>query len=152
MTTASDVDRAALTQELTALVTALWYDIDHNRGRSASTFFTADADLMFSARSFRGTAEIDEVYAGRAARGARVSRHVVTNLHVVAADAERVTAVSVLVLFAEDGEAPRPTTAPALVADVTDEFVRVDGRLRIASRRIDHAFIAPTTVLAVPTS
>ena len=141
-----------LREELAQVVIALWYDIDHHDGVDASTYFTADAQLRFEDATFRGTAQIDEVYVTRAARGPRVSRHVVTNLHVIDADEGRARAVSTLILYAEDGSPPRPTTTPALVADVRDTFERHDGRWLIRSRHIQHQFIAAATVLAVPTT
>lgn len=143
--------RASLREELLEVVIALWFEIDHHNGATASNFFLPDAELSFSARSFRGKADIDAVYADRAARGPRVSRHVVTNLHVTEASADRAAAISTLILYAEDGEPPRPTTAPAMVGDVSDVFERHDGRWLIRSRRIDNLFIEPETVLAVPT-
>lgn len=137
------------------LVTALWYDIDHGYGTGASAYFTADADLTFSRRTFRGRVEIDEVYRTRTARGPRVSRHTVTNLHVLRHEDSHAEAVSALVLYAEDGKPPIPATAPVLVADVYDRFLRVGqgtgSRWLIASRRIENRFLAPGDVLAVPT-
>jgi hypothetical protein len=144
-------DGPSLREELLGVVTALWFEIDHRNGTRASEFFTADAELRFSARIFRGTAQIDAVYASRAARGPRVSRHIVTNLHVTSAGADRASAVSAVILFADDGEAPRPTVTPAMVGDVADEFEWSGDRWLIRSRGIDNLFIAPTTALAVPT-
>lgn len=143
--------------ELTMLVTALWFDIDHSGGAAAAGFFTGDAELTFSRRTFRGTDEIKGVYRDRAARGPRVSRHLMSNLHVQHEQPGLVEAVSVLVLHAQDGVPPVPTTVPVLVADVFDRFVRVDQpdsearRWLIASRRIENRFLVPGDVLAVPT-
>ncbi|CAM5692869.1 nuclear transport factor 2 family protein [Streptomyces canus] len=143
--------RPSLREELLEVVTALWFAIDHRNGAGASGFFLPHAELRFAVRAFYGTAEIDAVYAERAARGPRVSRHVVTNLHVTAAAGDRASALSTVILFAEDGKPPRPTVNPAMVGDVTDDFERHGDRWLISSRRIDQLFIAPTTVLAVPT-
>jgi 2-keto-3-deoxy-L-rhamnonate aldolase RhmA len=149
-----DSSRASreLREELAQLVTGLWYEIDHRDGAGASAYFSADAELRFENATFRGTAAIDDVYAARAARGPRVSRHVVTSLHVTEAGEGRARATSTLILYAEDGTPPRPTTTPALVADVHDTFEHHDGRWLILSRHIQHLFIAPATVLAVPTA
>jgi hypothetical protein len=149
--------RALLHAELSMLVSALWFEIDHRNGAAAAGFFTADAELTFSRRTFRGTAEIDGVYRDRAARGPRVSRHLASNLHVLRREAGAVDAVSALVLFARDGEPPVPSTVPVLVADVFDRFVRPGAPDRaphgwlIASRRIESRFLLPGDVLAVPT-
>ncbi|MBL1111180.1 nuclear transport factor 2 family protein [Streptomyces sp. 110] len=143
--------------DLSMLVTALWFEIDHGDGSAASGFFTADAELTFSRRTFRGTDEINGVYGDRAARGPRVSRHLMSNFHVLRHETDLVEAVSALVLYAQDGEPPIPTTVPVLVADVFDRFVRAgepDGEARrwlIASRRIENRFLMPGDVLAVPT-
>jgi hypothetical protein len=148
---------ALLHTELSMLVTELWFEIDHGDGTAASGYFTADAELTFSRRTFRGTGEIDGVYRDRTARGPRVSRHLMSNLHVLRREADLAEAVSALVLYAQDGEPPVPTTVPVLVADVYDRFVRVgepDGdahRWLIASRRIENRFLMPGDVLAVPT-
>lgn len=150
MTTSMERDLAELSSELMTFLVALWYEIDHKSGVVASKFFAPDAELRFSDAVFRGTAEIEQVYAGRSARGPRVSRHIVANLHVLGVEAATVRATSVLLLFGEDGEAPRPTTTPAMVGDVLDEFEFCDGRWLIKSRWIQNLFIEPTTELAVP--
>lgn len=143
--------------ELSMLVTALWYEIDHGDGSAAAGFFTPDAELTFSRRSFHGTDQISGVYHDRTARGPRVSRHLMSNFHVLRHGHGHVEAVSALVLYAQDGEPPLPTTVPVLIADVYDRFVRTGdtdahtGRWRIASRRIENRFLMPGDVLAVPT-
>lgn len=148
----TEVDRIRLAQELGSVVVAIWFDIDHGDGSGVSAHFTRDAALTFSQRTFTGRHEIDRVYAARAGRGPRVARHVMTNLHVTAAGPGSASAVSMLCLFAQDGEPPRPTVTPAMVGDVVDDFVRDGGRWLIRSRHIHQLFVAPDTVLAVPTS
>ena len=149
--------RTQLHTELTMVVTALWHDIDHHDGCGAAAFFTPDASLTFSRRTFQGRAAIDEVYRERRARGPRVSRHTVTNLHIVQDGPDYIDAVSALVLYAQDGAPPIPTTTPVLIADVHDRFVRADptgpsGPWLIAARRLENQFLAPGDVLAVPTT
>lgn len=157
ISTADEPTLALVYTDLSMLVTALWFEIDHGDGSAAASFFTADASLTFSRRTFRGTDEINGVYSNRAARGPRVSRHLMSNFHVLHHETDLVEAVSALVLYAQDGQPPVPTTLPVLVADVFDRFVRVvepDGRARrwlIASRRIKNRFLVPGDVLAVPT-
>lgn len=151
MTISTTRQIALLREELTSVLVALWYEIDHHQGAIASQYFTADAKLCFEDATFRGTAAIDAVYRQRAARGPRVSRHVVANLHLVEVEKARVRAVSTLLLFAEDGEAPRPKTSPALVADVWDVLELSGDRWLISSRWINNKFIASPDDLAVPT-
>ncbi|NGO71879.1 nuclear transport factor 2 family protein [Streptomyces boncukensis] len=156
-TIASPTPATLLHTELSMLVTAVWYEIDHGDGAAAAGFFTSDAELTFSRRTFRGTDEINGVYRDRAARGPRVSRHLMSNFHVLRHERGHVEAVSALVLHAQDGTPPIPATVPVLIADVYDHFVRTGNtdehtsRWRIASRRIENRFLTPGDVLAVPT-
>jgi hypothetical protein len=140
----------SLRNELMSVLIGLWHEIDRNGGIAAAAYFTPDAELRFSNASFTGAAAIEQVYADRSARGPRVSRHLVTNLHLLEASPTRVRAVSTLLLFGEDGEAPRPITSPALVGDVRDEFELCEGRWLIRSRWIQNLFIEPSTELAIP--
>jgi len=137
---------------VTAVINAIWYDIDFEQGANVSGFFTAEGSLRFDQREFHGREQIDRVYADRAARGDRVSRHGATNIHVVQASASRATVVSLLTLFASDGVAPIGFTEPAAVSDVLDSFVLQDGAWLIESRAILTRFKDAQTVLAVPTT
>jgi 2-keto-3-deoxy-L-rhamnonate aldolase RhmA len=142
---------ASIQQELLQLVAAVWYEIDHTDGAGVSAYFTEDASLTISRAVSRGTAEIDELYATRTARGPRVSRHCVTNLHVIEAHESSASALSTLILYAEDGEAPRRRMSPVLVADVEDRFVRRNGRWLIQNRHIKTQFAPAKGGLAVAT-
>jgi hypothetical protein len=146
----ADNEHGSLHEKLLEVVTGLWFDIDHRDGTGASGFFLPDGEVQFGERAFRGTAEIDALYAARAGRGPRVSRHVVTNLHVTGTGPGTASAISIVTLFAEDGEPPRPAVTPAMVGDVNDVFEQREGRWLIRSRRIEQLFIAPETVIAVP--
>ncbi|KAA9107729.1 nuclear transport factor 2 family protein [Microbacterium rhizomatis] len=140
----------AVRARLSALLAEFWFDVDHNGGSGAAGYFTPDARLRFEEASFRGTAQIAEVYRARAARGPRVSRHLVTNVHVLESESGRARTVSALLLFAEDGHAPRPRILPALVADVWDEFEFIEGRWLINARWIRNQFLESSDDLAVP--
>ena len=148
---------AELRSDLASVVTALWFDIDHHNGISAASFFTPDAELTFSRATFHGTAAIERVYRYRADRGPRVSRHLMSNLHITRHESRLAETVSVLILYAQDGTPPLPSSAPLLIADVLDRFVPVtdaSGGLHqwlIASRRIENRFMTPGQTLAVPT-
>lgn len=148
---AGNVSEEPLTSKLLSLVIAVWFAVDHTDGAGVSSYFTPDAELRLGSRSFCGTTEINSVYAARTARGPRVSRHLVTNLHVTSTADDHATAVSNLLLFAQDGEPPRPTVTPAVVSDVLDEFELRDGIWLIRSRHIITLFASPDVELAVPT-
>jgi 4-hydroxy-2-oxoheptanedioate aldolase len=138
-------------EEVLALVTAVWFEIDHTDGSTVSSHFTDDATLLIAEAAAVGTREIDQLYANRHHRGPRVSRHCATNLHIVEMTTSSVRAVSTLLLFAQDGEAPLPRMSPALVADVEDVFVRRAGRWLIHHRHIKPQFLPEEGGLAVPT-
>ncbi|WP_331748490.1 nuclear transport factor 2 family protein [Streptomyces chartreusis] len=142
--------RALLQAELSAVIAALWFDIDHNGGTAAADFFVPDGLLRFADAEFHGRAEIAAVYAARRSRGARVSRHLAANVHLRELAPTRVQATSVVLLFAQDGMPPRPTTSPVLIGDVVDQFILVNDEWRIASRWLQNMFIEPDTELAVP--
>lgn len=145
-------DPIRLAHELNAIVVAIWFDIDQRNGSGVSAHFTREGTLTFGGPVFTGRDEIDACYAARSGRGPRVARHVATNLHITPSGTDTASAVSTLLLFAQDGEPPRPTVVPTMVGDVTDEFVRDGDRWLIRARRIDTLFVAPDTELAVPTS
>jgi 4-hydroxy-2-oxoheptanedioate aldolase len=147
----SQVD-GAVSVELTRVVTDVWFEVDHTDGSTVSDHFTADASLTITGAALQGRAEIDKFYASRHARGPRVSRHCVTNVHILEVDDRSARAISALVLYAEDGAAPRRQMHPALVADVHDEFVRRDGRWLIHDRRIVAQFLPEKSTLTVPTA
>jgi hypothetical protein len=139
------------TADLVRVVTAVWFEIDHTDGSGVCAYFTDDATLTIADARVRGTTEIDALYATRNDRGPRVSRHCVTNLYLLEADARSARAISTLILYAEDGAPPRRRMQPVLVADVHDEFHRVRDRWRISDRRIVPQFMPEDADLAVPT-
>ncbi|WP_051215000.1 nuclear transport factor 2 family protein [Granulicoccus phenolivorans] len=141
-----------LEAELLATVNAIWFDIDHRTGSQVSSYFVPNGSLFFGTTEVHGTAEINAVYARRAASGTRCSRHITTNLHVVEADAHQAIAVSNFILYAADGQPPMPLTAPLTVSDVRDEFQFVDGRWLISRRRITNIFVSPDAEFTVPYS
>jgi len=137
--------------EFTTIINAIWYDIDFGDGSNVSQYFTPEGTLRFDLREFTGHEEIDGVYAARVARGARVSRHGASNVHIVTSTEDTAEVVSLVFLYAGDGEAPIPFTNPAVVSDVLDRYERVDGRWLLSSRQILSRFKEEGTELAVPT-
>lgn len=134
------------------LVLAIWHDIDHNGGRRVHEWFVPDGTITFGQLTVQGHDEIVATYRERRDGTERFSRHVATNFVVDELDDETVQVTSILVLYAGNGEPPLSDLLPQLVADVNDVFVRVGDRWMAQSRRIAHVFIAPDTVLGVPTS
>jgi hypothetical protein len=134
------------------LVLTIWHDIDYNGGRRVHEWFVPDGTITFDQFTVQGHDDISATYLERRDGTERFSRHVATNLVVEQTDDRTVRVTSLLILYAGNGEPPLSDLLPQVVADVFDEFVNVDGRWMAKSRRIIHVFIAPETVLGVPTS
>ena len=70
-------------QQLHALLSDYWYDVDTNWGRNAGDFYTDDAVFETKTTSYRGKAKIREFYQWRVDRGPRIAIHCHTNFRVV---------------------------------------------------------------------
>ncbi len=134
-------DEALIRAQIEALNTELWYLVDHHGGEGVAELFCADGAYSIPGGRNVGRAAIAESYVLRAARGPRLSRHVHSNLRLTIESPGRARGVSMLTLWARDGEPPMALTLPVSVSDVHDEYVRGgDGRWRIAHRHITAAF------------
>lgn len=131
---------------VTDLLVDFWYDVDHNEGAGAHLFFTQDGELSFDAASFAGREAIADFYRRRAARGPRVSRHVVSNVRLMPISADIVEVDSVLCLFSRAGVATRPGAIPASVTDVHDRLQVSAAGLLIARRTYQLVFTSPESV------
>ena len=138
-------------QAVADVLAALWFEVDHRDGADAHLFFTPDADLTFGSARFEGRTAIQRVYRGRAARGPRVSRHIMSNVHITRVDGDTAEVMSALCLYAQDGIGPRPRATPVAISDVRDRFVRTPTGLLIASRTITNQFMETDAEFAVPT-
>ena len=141
-------ERHLIVQEISDLLARHWHDVDRNWGRNAHNDYTVDGSYTTSLRTRTGLDAIKEFYTGRHDRGARVARHLFSNLHVTVNDANSATAVWVLTLHAADGE-PILLSRPAImIADVVDHLVRdSNGTWKYRSRTITPLFRddTPTT-------
>jgi hypothetical protein len=142
-------DRLTLRLEIDQLLTDFWYEVDHNWGANAPDYYTEDGVFTTSGGKPRvGREAIRAFYTSRRDRGARIARHVVTNLRVTAIDATTARADWILLLHAADGEPVLESEPPILIADVVDECVKCpDGQWRFRSRVITALFkgARPTT-------
>jgi hypothetical protein len=133
------------------IVHAMWRDIDLNDGRKAHEWYLPDGTLTFDQRTSHGQDEIAATYEKRRSGTARVARHVAANISREVVDDTTVRVYSIVVLYAGNGAVPLPNVNPAMVGDVFDVFVREGGTWLLQSRTITTIFIAPETVLGVPT-
>jgi hypothetical protein len=116
--------RAALAQELQALLADYWYDVDTNWGRNAGAYYTEDADFVGEAATYSGRAKIEEFYAWRVKQGARLAVHAVNNFRLASAAADHAKATWYLLLYAANGEPILPSHPPITISLVTDDYVR----------------------------
>jgi hypothetical protein len=114
--------RAALAQELQALLADYWHDIDTNWGRNAGRYYTENADFIGEAATYSGRAKIEEFYAWRVKQGPRLAVHAVNNFRVESATTDRARATWYLLLYAANGEPILPTHPPITISLVTDDY------------------------------
>jgi hypothetical protein len=146
-------DTPALKRFFEDVIIGIWYDIDHRDGSAVSRYFWPDGTLLFSERLVRGRDEIDAAYAARVARGPRLSRHVVSNVHLAELTGDSARVVSTFRLYAADGHPVAPNTEPLTVEDCIDDFRRTPGGEWLIERRaMVHLFVRPDAVFAVPTT
>lgn len=140
--------------EIAALNALFFHRVDHESGVGVAELFVEDGVYIAGPRRAAGRAAIDETYRARHARGARVSRHVVSNHLVVDLDTSGpepiATVESLLSLYAEDGTAPRPAAAPILVADFHDRLVRGPLGWRYVERRLTPQFLSSAVKPVLP--
>ena len=128
--------------EIEALLAEFAHRIDHGPADGVAELFTEDGwyGRESGARSV-GRAAIRAAYAGRAARGERLARHLFTNLRLAFDSEAEAHGSCILLLFAADGAPPAPAV-PQLVQDYEDRYRKVDGRWLFASRMTRRLFVA----------
>jgi hypothetical protein len=137
-----DHDAALIRAQIAALNVEFWYRVDHQNGDGVADLFTEDGVYSIAGGRNAGRAAIAASYVARAARGPRVSRHVHSNLRLTVESPSRARAVSILTLWARDGEAPLALTLPVSVSDVHDAYIKGDDDVwRIEHRHITAAFV-----------
>ncbi|MES2170316.1 MAG: nuclear transport factor 2 family protein [Actinomycetota bacterium] len=134
------------------IIVAIWYDIDYGDATNVKDFFTPDGVLSFDGREIHGRQAIHEGYLERA-KGNRLSRHVVSNVHIVRQDENSADVVNTLQLFAGNGEPILPNADTLAVTDTFDHFVKdADGTWLIESRLLRNVFVREGTQFSQPPS
>lgn len=127
--------RIAVTQELEILLHDYWHDVDTNWGRNAGAYYTEDAVFQGEAASYEGRQKIQQFYDWRVAQGARVAVHAVNNFRVVLTGEREASATWYCLLYAENGERPRPSKPPITISLVSDAYVQADDGRWLCSHR-----------------
>jgi hypothetical protein len=122
---------------------ASWAHIDLEGGSRIHEFFALDGVYDLGAVQYIDRAGIEEAFRLRAARGPRLSRHLLSNVRVEIHDDRHAAVRAHLCLHAADGEPPLPSRPPIAIGDLVDQFVRdADGRWLIQRRTFRAVFVS----------
>lgn len=140
--TITPLDRLLAVQACTDLMHEYGRRFDHGNGVGVADLFTDDGRWSAPAVDCRGREQLIAFFTLRDRLTERMTRHVVTNITVDVQDADHASARSIAIEYRGDrGDHGLTTqTAPALVGDYDDEFVRVDGTWRFRVRRVSIDF------------
>src|SRR6478609_3493394 len=120
-----------------------WYRVDHEGGVGVSEMFVADG--VFHAGPgdpLVGREAIEAFYAWRLERGARTSRHIITNFHVAFDGARKARTTCVMQLYGTDA---------AMIADMVDDCVKGDdGVWRYARRNFVPLYMGEAELTVAP--
>jgi uncharacterized protein (TIGR02246 family) len=129
-----------------------WYRVDHEGGAGVSDMFVADG--VFHAGPgdpLIGREAIEAFYAWRKDRGARTSRHIISNFHVAFDGPRRARTTCVMLLHGTDGTPPHKGTAAAMIADMVDDCVKgEDGLWRYARRNFVPLYMGEAELTVAP--
>jgi hypothetical protein len=125
-----------------------WYEVDVKGGAGVSEMYVEDGIFNGGGKPLVGRAAIEQFYSWRQDRGARTSRHVITNFRAEFSDETHATTHCVMMLYAADGAPPLPTAPPIATCDLIDRCVKCDdGKWRYIERTFVLLFsggVAPT--------
>ena len=114
--------------------------IDHGQAGGVAALYTEDARVLGIGPDKVGQAAIRAWAAEREAMAGRRSRHVQSNLRLVAVSPEECRGTVVLTLYRHDGPG-RADPAPLMVAEYDDIYCKgSDGAWRFAERRLSVLF------------
>jgi hypothetical protein len=140
--------RAIETQVLYMNMIDYWYEVDLKGGAGVSEMYVEDGIFNGGGKPLVGRAAIEQFYTWRTNRGARTSRHVITNFRADFEDETHATTYSVMLLYAADGAPILPSAPPIMITDLIDRCVKCeDGKWRYVERTFVPLFMggaAPT--------
>jgi hypothetical protein len=126
-----------------------WYEVDLKGGAGVSEMFVEDG--IFHAgpgKPLVGRAAIEAFYSWRTDRGARTSRHLISNFRAEFSDDTHATTWCVMMVLAADGKPILPSRPAILTADQLDTCIKcADGKWRYVERNFTVLFMggeAPT--------
>jgi len=150
MTIAQNTHNTELWFAIYSLVVNYWRDVDFHEGRHAHQFYLADGSFVVGDNHFDAHDGIRTFYAWRRTREKFGTRHLLSDLVVVADGERRAKGFGVITLYRASGRPPFRTTAPTLVADLTCDCVCCDDDIwRFAVHTLDPLFIGDDVPLSL---
>jgi hypothetical protein len=141
---------AQLWYAIHSLLVNYWREVDFNEGRNAHDFYLADASFIVGDNQFRTSEGIKTFYAWRRKREKFGSRHLLSDLLVIAGGERRAKCFGVMTLHRATGRPPFRNTVPTLIADLRCECVLGDDDYwRFASHVLDPLFIGDDVPLSL---
>jgi hypothetical protein len=114
----NDHDEMHVWFDINKVILRYWADVNRNNGERAHEFYESEGYFMVGEKRHSGRAGIQAFYRWRAERGARVARHLVTNVLVAPGSGpDEATATGSVCLFAADGVPIMESNPPTMVAD-----------------------------------
>ena len=147
-----DAAIVAIERRIIALEIDYWFNVDHHWGRNAQEFYVPDGLFAIGDSSMKGRKAVQEFYSWRESRGARVARHVVSNLRVRVHDSQSARLDCILHLYAADGAPILESRAAIMVADIESECVLADGQWLFARHLVKPLFVGGEGATLPPVS
>jgi len=133
-----------------SLVVNYWRDVDYNEGRDAHGFYLPEGTFIVGDNHFDTRDGIETFYAWRRQREKSVTRHLLSDLVVVADGEGRARGFGVVTLHRASGRPPYRTHGPCLISDLTCDCVRgADGTWRFASHILAPLFVGDDVPLSL---
>jgi hypothetical protein len=151
MPSQSQFDDLKTWHALSRLVTACWYDVDFNGGRSVHDFYEENGLFVVGPNRFEGRDGIKTFYEWRRGRGTTTTRHVLGNLIVHPEDERHAKLTGLMTIYRGAGTPPlRQDNMPAMIADFTSICVRGDDDVwRFSSHVLDPIFVGADVPLSL---
>src|SRR5688572_7839410 len=144
--------RALETQILEQNAIDYWFEVDTKGGAGVSQMFVEDG--VFHAgpgKPLVGRAAIEGFYGWRTDRGARTSRHLISNFRADFQDDTHATTWCVMMVYAADGKPVLASHPPIFVGDQIDRCEKcADGKWRYVERNFAPLFMGGTAPTVPP--
>lgn len=142
-----DLDRLLAEHACERLIYSYARYVDSGEAGQVADLFTEDGVWTGAdGRSMNGREQLRNAFLGRQGLTRRLSRHVMTNVHIDVHSENEATGIAYLINYRHDGpnetvEKPGPARHPKFVGDYHLTFRRIDNQWRIATLRFDLIFL-----------